>query len=138
MRPFHISTFVGDGHIVDLGDRALEVLLTPGHTPDSLCLLDRKNRLLFTGDTFYPGPIYLYVQETDVDAYARSVDRLAALIPQLDLLLTAHNFPVSRPEVLARLAEALRRVRSGTAAFSVRDGLREYTFEGFSLLVASR
>jgi glyoxylase-like metal-dependent hydrolase (beta-lactamase superfamily II) len=138
IRPFHISSFVSDGHVVDLGDRALEVLLTPGHTPDSLCLLDRKNRLLFTGDTFYPGPIYLYVPETDVSAYSRSVDRLTTLIPQLDLLLTAHNFPVSKPEVLARLAEAFRQVKSGTAEFAVVGGLRDYRFEGFSLLLANK
>jgi glyoxylase-like metal-dependent hydrolase (beta-lactamase superfamily II) len=137
-RPFHPSGFVSDGQVIDLGDRVLEVLLTPGHTPDSLCLLDRRNRLLFTGDTFYPGPIFLYVPETDVTAYFRSVDRLAALIPQLDLLLTAHNFPISKPEMLARLAAAFRQVQSGEARFTVSGGVREYTFDGFSLVLANR
>lgn len=133
---FHISHFVKDGDVIDLGSRKLEVLLTPGHTPDALCLLDRANRLLFTGDTFYAGPIFLYVPETNVADYRNSVKRLAALVPQLDLLLPSHNFPAEKPEMLTRLAEAMQQVQSGKAKYTVQDGRREYKFEGFSILTA--
>ena len=46
IRPFHISDWVRDGQHLDLGNRELEVIFTPGHTPDSLCLFDRTNGLL--------------------------------------------------------------------------------------------
>jgi len=101
--PFRISRNVTDGAIINLGGRQLEILMTPGHTPDSLCLLDRQQRLLFTGDTFYAGMIFLYVPETDISAYGRSVGRLAKLVSQVDLLLPGHNFPAERPEMLTRL-----------------------------------
>ena len=90
--------------------------------------------MLFTGDTFYAGPIFLYVPETDAAAYARSVDKLAALAPQLDLLLPSHNFPEAKPEMLTRLANAIHEVQAGKAKFTMSDGLREYKFDGFSLL----
>ena len=99
IRPWTATRAVRDGERIDLGGRTLEVLLTPGHTPDSLCVFDRQHRLLFTGDTFYLGPIYLYVAETDVSAYEKSLARLAALVPQLDLLLPAHNVPVADPRI---------------------------------------
>ncbi len=137
IRPFALSRFVHGGEILDLGERELEVIFTPGHTPDSLCLLDRSNRLLFTGDTFYPGPIYLFSPETDFDAYAKSVTRLAALEQQLDLLLPAHNLPVASPAMLSALLDALRKIQKGGAHFSIREGLREYSFEGFSILLKS-
>src|SRR5262245_560318 len=133
---FKISHFVKDGDKIDLGDRRLEVLLTPGHTPDSLCLFDRKNKLLFTGDTFYPGPIFLYVPDTDVAAYTRSVERLAKLAPQLDLLLPSHNFPEAKPEMLVLLREAFQKTQSGSATSVANGDLREYKFDGFSLLMA--
>jgi glyoxylase-like metal-dependent hydrolase (beta-lactamase superfamily II) len=101
-------------------------------------LLDRKNGLLFTGDTFYPGPIYLFVPETDFAAYTRSVNRLAALEPQLKLLLPAHNVPVADPIFLTRLAAAVQQVNRGGLKAQVTDGHREYVFDGFSLLVSGR
>lgn len=134
---FKITHFVKDGDMIDLGDRQLEVLQTPGHTPDTLCLFDGKNRLLFTGDTFYAGPIFLYVPETNIDDYQRSVERLAKLAPQLELLLPSHNFPAAKPEMLERLAKAFQQVRSGKAKFQRNGDRREYVFDGFSILTAS-
>jgi glyoxylase-like metal-dependent hydrolase (beta-lactamase superfamily II) len=136
IRPWRATGTVRDGQRLDLGGRDLEVLLTPGHTPDSLCLLDRANGLLFMGDTFYLGPIYLYVAETDVAAYARSVDRLAALAPTLDLLLPAHNLPVAQPTYLLRLRDAFGDVRARRVKPVLADGYLEYRFDGFSLLMS--
>jgi glyoxylase-like metal-dependent hydrolase (beta-lactamase superfamily II) len=138
IRPWHVTGTIRDNERIDLGDRQLEVLFTPGHTPDSLSLLDRNNGLLFTGDTFYPGPIYLFTPETDFAAYARSVARLAELAPHLQLLLPAHNVPASAPAFLARLNAAVKSVQSGAAKFVVTDGHREYSFEGFSLLLSEK
>ena len=138
IRPFRVMRFVNDGEVIDLGDRRLEVVRTPGHTPDALCLLDRKNKLLFTGDTFYAGPIFLYVPETNLADYERSVERLAKLVPQLDLLLTGHNFPAEKPEMLVRLRDASRQVLAGTAPFRMDRDRREYLFDGFTIITAAR
>ncbi len=39
-----------DGQVFDLGDRPVEVVYTPGHSPGSCCLIDHKHRILFSGD----------------------------------------------------------------------------------------
>jgi glyoxylase-like metal-dependent hydrolase (beta-lactamase superfamily II) len=113
-RPWKIAKFIHDGERLDLGGRTIEVIATPGHTPDAISLLDRGNGLLFTGDTYYPAPIWLYRPETDLDAYAASIRRLAALAPQVKLVLGAHNIPVASPSVLPRLVAAFDAVRAGT------------------------
>lgn len=46
-----------DGDIFDLGGRKLEIIHTPGHTDGEVCILDRKERILFTGDTANKGII---------------------------------------------------------------------------------
>src|SRR5438552_13373250 len=99
-RPWKISSYIHDGEKLDLGGRTLEIIATPGHTPDAISLFDRKSGLLFTGDTYYPAPIWLFRPETDLDAYAASIRRLAALAPQVKLVLGAHNIPVASPTVL--------------------------------------
>jgi glyoxylase-like metal-dependent hydrolase (beta-lactamase superfamily II) len=111
-----IAKTIRDGERIDVGGRTLEVIATPGHTPDAICLFDKLNGLLFTGDTYYPGTIYLFSPETDLDAYGRSVRRLVALAPQVKVVLGAHNFPISQPSVLGQLAEGFELVRNGKGA----------------------
>jgi glyoxylase-like metal-dependent hydrolase (beta-lactamase superfamily II) len=120
-RPWTITRWIHDGDHLDLGDRVLEIVSTPGHTPDAMCLLDREHGLLFTGDTYYPAPIWLFRPETDLDAYATSVQRLAVLAPQLTMVLGAHNVPIAPPQILPRLVSAFSDVRSGRAQ-PTRDG----------------
>ena len=112
-KPWKISRFIQDGFRINLGGRTVEVIATPGHTPDSISLLDRANGLLFTGDTYYPAAIWLFRPETDFAAYKKSIARLAELAPQVKLVLGAHNVPVAKPEVLAKLVTAFDAVRAG-------------------------
>jgi glyoxylase-like metal-dependent hydrolase (beta-lactamase superfamily II) len=115
-RPWKITAYIHDGERFDLGGRSIEVIATPGHTPDAISLIDRANGLLFTGDTYYPAPIWLFRPETNLDAYAASIRRLAALAPQVKLVLGAHNIPVASPAVLAQLIAAFDAVRAGKVA----------------------
>lgn len=112
-RPWKISRWLHDGDRIDLGGRTLDVIATPGHTPDAICLFDRANGLLFTGDTYYPGTIWIYRPETDLLAYGNSVRKLAALEGQVKLVFGAHNVPVSPPSVLGQLAAAFAQVQTG-------------------------
>jgi glyoxylase-like metal-dependent hydrolase (beta-lactamase superfamily II) len=112
-RPWKITAYMHDGDRFDLGGRTLEVISTPGHTPDAISLIDRANGLLFTGDTYYPAPIWLFRPETDLHAYAASIRRLAALAPQIKVVIGAHNIPVASPTVLPRLVVAFDAVREG-------------------------
>ena len=134
-KPFHITHWLHDGDKIDLGGRTLQVIGVPGHTPDSIALLDQKNGLLFTGDTFYAGPIYLYRPETDLDAYLASMKKLAAMAPHLQLLLPSHNVPVADPENLQKVVTAMQRVRHGEVKPVAKDGKHEYVFDGFSFLM---
>ena len=108
-----IFAYTHDGDHFDLGGRIIEIVATPRHTPDAISLIDRGNGLLFTGDTYYPAPIWLFRPETDLDAYAASIRHLAALAPKVKLVLGAHNIPVAQPSVLARLVAAFDAVRAG-------------------------
>lgn len=134
-KPFHIAHWLHDGDKIDLGGRTLEVISTPGHTPDAIGLLDEANGLLFTGDSFYLGPIYLYRPETDLDAYVASMQKLAALAPHLQLLLPSHNVPIADPSYLPKVVTAIQQVRRGEVKAVPKDGKHEYMFEGFSFLM---
>ena len=121
-RPWQITAYMHDGDKFDLGGRMLEVIATPGHTPDAISLIDRANGLLFSGDTYYPAPIWLFRPETDLDAYAASIRRLSALRSQVKTVLGAHNVPVAAPTVLPRLVAAFDTVRERKAKSTPQPG----------------
>lgn len=56
----------------DLGGRTLEVIPIPGHEQTSIAVYDSQSGILFTGDTLYPGRLYV----EDQREFARSVQRL--------------------------------------------------------------
>lgn len=135
-KPWRIATFLEDNASIDLGERNIQVLATPGHTPDAISLLDRANGLLFTGDTYYPAPIWLFRPETDLDAYTASIGRLATLAPQIKIVLGAHNIPVASPTVLPRLVAAFAAVRAGKVMPEpAADGKVLYKVDGFAFLM---
>jgi glyoxylase-like metal-dependent hydrolase (beta-lactamase superfamily II) len=138
IRPWRVAGVVHDGSRIDLGGRSLEVLRVPGHAPDAIALRDAAHGLLFTGDTFYEGPIYVFGSGADFGAYARSVERLAALAPVPRKLLTAHNVAVSDPRFLAALRDAVRAIASGAAAGTRDSTLVTYAFDGFSIQIPAR
>ncbi|OGF27771.1 MBL fold metallo-hydrolase [Candidatus Falkowbacteria bacterium RIFOXYB2_FULL_34_18] len=45
--------YLSDGDFINIGEEALRVVLTPGHTRGSICLFDRGGRFIFTGDTLF-------------------------------------------------------------------------------------
>jgi glyoxylase-like metal-dependent hydrolase (beta-lactamase superfamily II) len=135
-RPFHVTEWIHGGEEIDLGGRVLEVIATPGHTPDSISLWDAANGLLFTGDMYYPGPIFLYRPETSLDAYEASIQKMAAL--KATLLLPAHNVPAADPAALPRVLAAMKQVRNGKIQ-PVQAGKHwEYKFQGFSFRMKER
>lgn len=138
-KPWKISRFIHDGFTINLGgSRKLEVIATPGHTPDAIALIDRENGLLFTGDTYYPAPIWLYRPETDMDAYVASAKKLAALAPQVKVVLGAHNVPVAHADVLPKLVDAIQAVRSGKGEVKAAGaGKAMHTFQDFKFLLAA-
>jgi glyoxylase-like metal-dependent hydrolase (beta-lactamase superfamily II) len=138
MPTWQASAVIKDGDRLDLGGRTLDVLQTPGHTPDSMCLLDAANGLLFTGDTYYAGEVFLWAPETDVPRYEASIERLAGLASGLKLLLPAHGPPVAEPGQILELQAALRDIGAGTARFeTTQRGRRLYRFGHFSILTSA-
>jgi glyoxylase-like metal-dependent hydrolase (beta-lactamase superfamily II) len=135
-RPFKITHWLHGGETIDLGGRVLKVIPTPGHTPDSIALLDQAHGLLFTGETYYPGLIYLYRPETDLNAYEASLKKMIALEPRLKLLLPAHNVPVGEPADLQRILAAFRTVRRGQIKPEPHGKQFVYKLDGFSFLMA--
>jgi glyoxylase-like metal-dependent hydrolase (beta-lactamase superfamily II) len=79
---FGITDWPNQQVTLDLGGRVLDIIPIPGHEPTSIAVYDRRTRLLLTGDTMYPGRLYV----RDWPAFRASVERLAAFVKSHDVI----------------------------------------------------
>jgi glyoxylase-like metal-dependent hydrolase (beta-lactamase superfamily II) len=71
-RTFGLGDWPNEAGSYDLGNRTVDIVPIPGHEPASIAIYDRRTGILLTGDTLYPGRLYV----RDAAAYRRSVQRL--------------------------------------------------------------
>jgi len=93
---FQIATWPTSQGQLDLGGRVLDALGIPGHEPQHIALYDRQTGLLLTGDTLYPGLLFI----SDWTAYRDSVHRLAQFASTRTILhvLGSHIEMTSTPK----------------------------------------
>jgi glyoxylase-like metal-dependent hydrolase (beta-lactamase superfamily II) len=67
------------GDVIDLGNKALEVMHLPGHSSGSVGLLDRKGARLFSGDVVYDGELLDELDDSVIDDYITTMQQLLLL-----------------------------------------------------------
>lgn len=141
--PFTVTRWLHDGDLIDLGGRVLEVIHTPGHSSNHICLLDREAGYLWTGDHFYTGGITTYLPGGSHDDFVESSLRLVDLLPNYDLLLPAHNEPLVDAGIMKDLLKAAEGITEGNltnyvekraAAVNYDMLVKVYSFNRFSLV----
>jgi glyoxylase-like metal-dependent hydrolase (beta-lactamase superfamily II) len=120
-RPMFMTGYKGethyltDGEVIDLGNRKIEVVFTPGHTPGSTTFLDKERHYGFSGDAFGSGNLLI---TTNFSTIILSAQRMAYLMEKLGIecLYPGHYMGVNK-ETLQRvkdIAELCTELREGT------------------------
>jgi len=130
-----------EGDEIDLGGRALRVVHTPGHTPDSICLFDERAGALFGGDTINTGAIYGHMPDSSLEAFAASTARLADMADGVRAVYVAHasryqmdaRFLIEVARGFAEIGQGTARWRDNTDLFG--DPVREAYFSTFSVFL---
>ncbi|MEL7148657.1 MAG: MBL fold metallo-hydrolase, partial [Bacteroidota bacterium] len=143
IKPFKVAYYFNEMNdfSIPLGGRDIKVLFTPGHSPDAVSLYDEDNGYLWTGDTFYEAPIWLFDKGTNLEAYRSSIQQLAGLSGSLQKVFPAHNIPVAAPERLNELVTAFEQVVTGEKEVAKNNDnpeVSEFTFENFSFIIRSQ
>ncbi len=90
-----------EGDVIDLGDRAFEVLHLPVHSPGSIGLWDARARVLFSGDAVYDGPLLDGLPGSNREDYLRTIARLRRL--PVSIVHGGHDGSFGRARLLALL-----------------------------------
>jgi glyoxylase-like metal-dependent hydrolase (beta-lactamase superfamily II) len=120
-----------------LTDLPVVVVVSPGHTAGSICLLDSRDKLLFTGDTFYPGMLFAHFEDSDFALYQKSIQYLLDLLPRVNHLCPSHNEAYVDKTAIVQVQEAFERIATDTVPFETEGSARVYRFDGFGLMVSA-
>jgi len=84
---------IGDDEVIEVGDLRLRTVLTPGHTPGSICFRVEGKPILFSGDTLFPGgPGATQFEGGDFPTIIKSIeDRLFSRLAPDTLVLPGHG-----------------------------------------------
>jgi hydroxyacylglutathione hydrolase len=92
-RPVSIAHWWPPGHKIDLGGLTLELIATPGHSPDSISLHHGRSNVFFAADFLYPGNLYAQVPGSSLSDYLSTAERLCQQLPSEVVILGAHGQP---------------------------------------------
>ncbi len=83
---------IQEGDTFELGNRTLDIIELAGHSPGSICLLDRMSRSLFVGDSIHTGSIWLQLNESlPLGQYQQNLQHVQEFSDQFDHILPAHG-----------------------------------------------
>jgi hydroxyacylglutathione hydrolase len=112
----YLVTIVGDGDTIDLGARVLQVFEIPAHAPSSIAFLDRKERILFSGDEVARG-VMLYWQQDEpqptVEQHALNMEKLLMHRAAFDYICSGHGEGLEEAALMDVLLEHDRLILSG-------------------------
>lgn len=124
-------TFRGGSTTLRLPGKTLEIIHTPGHTPDSVSVLLHEERILFAGDTVMALPT---IANGDSEKLKQSLDMIAGL--QLENIVQGHGEMILRGEIKDNMKRAMNyldnvraKVQKVIDANGKRDEVKTITIE---------
>ncbi|MCM1184870.1 MAG: MBL fold metallo-hydrolase [Roseburia sp.] len=104
---------VWEGDIIDLGFWRFEVILTPGHTPGSIMLLERNKRMLISGDTIQDGDIFMFGAGRNMQAFQSSLRKISAMAGAFDSIWPSHGSYPLAPDIIPGILQGAQDMLAG-------------------------
>lgn len=105
---FSVEFFLTEGDF-NVGNKALKIFFTPGHSPGSICIYYPKKKVLFSGDlVFEEGVGRADFPGGDIEQLQRSIDLIAKL--DIDYLLAGHGNIIEGKKQIQRNFEAIKNI----------------------------
>lgn len=120
---------IEEGHIFDLGNRKVQIIHTPGHSPGHLCLYEEDRGYLYTGDLVYKGTLYAFYPSTDPVAFRDSIDKICSL-PNITRLLPGHHGLDIASSMRFDIQRGFRKIEE---LGQLQQGAGIFEFEGFQI-----
>ncbi len=128
---------LSEGQIIELGDRPLEIIEIPGHTPGSVAILDINRRVLISGDSVQDGNIFMFGRFRNLKEYVLSMKKLLKYADRFDSVYPSHGSIPVESGIIPKLIEGAEKILAGKAEgnpverFGIKAVLYRFEEAGF-------
>lgn len=117
-----------DGECLNLGNRHLTVIHTPGHSPGHCCFYEPERKYLYSGDLIYRGCLDAFYPTTDPQLFFQSVRKVKSL--EISRVLPGHHQLYIPVDIIDRIESGFSKlVDEG----NLKQGNGIFKFDGFEI-----
>lgn len=114
-----------DGDCIELGNRNLVVIHTPGHSPGHCCFYERDRKYLYSGDLIYSGCLDAFYPSTNPKEFWKSVRKIQSL--EINRIFPGHHHLSISVSIIDKIENAFHnlsnegKLEQGNGIFSYDD-----------------
>ena len=132
---------ISEGDIIDLGGRTIEVYEVPGHTKGSIVLIDRSDKICYSGDSIIE-QLWLFLEESEsLETYLNSLKRIREVLRDagVEKIYSGHfsyePIPVSMVDTMIEAMELIiaRKLEGVEVENHAGKGI-EYSYNGWKVI----
>ena len=114
MLKLQAPSLISEGYIFDLGGKKIKVIECPGHTPGSICLLDKADQILFSGDSLLSKPVLMNLETSlQLSTYLKSIKHINNFSDDFKTILSGHDEKAVDPAVVQELIDGVSDIING-------------------------
>lgn len=118
------TRIVKDNDTIDLGNRIIQIIHTPGHSPGHICLYEKERRYLYTGDLIYKGKLTMFFPTSDPHIFMDSITKITKI--DVDKILPAHFQLDIETSIIQKINQAFIQLKTDDV-LKQGAGIFEYT-----------
>lgn len=118
-----LQRILHDGDCLDLGNRRIEVIHTPGHSPGHCCFYELTRKYLYSGDLIYKGCLDAFYPSTDPQHFWQSIRKVKTL--EISRILPGHHSLSIPLDIISHIETAFHDL-SATGRLVQGNGVSDY------------
>ena len=123
-----VQLLLDDGDTIDLGNRTIQVIHTPGHSPGHCCFYEPERKYLYSGDLIYKGCLDAFYPTTNPVLFYESVKKVQNY--PINKILPGHHSLDIKCEIIDEIANAFSQLKNTGKLY---QGTGMFDFEEFQI-----
>ncbi len=110
-----VQLVLNDGDTIDLGNRMIQVIHTPGHSPGHCCFYEPERKYLYSGDLIYKGCLDAFYPTTNPILFYESIKKILSY--PINRILPGHHTLNIKCSLINQIADGFSQLEASSKLY---------------------